>query len=89
MSHLVGRSLPLEVMGDPGVAPQTPSAVRISARNPSGVRLAPWWTDVETREDLFDRLLRWVHRLLNPPRPSPTSTSGGRRPRRVRDRVPI
>jgi len=43
MSHLAGRSLPLEVMGDPGVAPQTPSAVRISAWNPSGVGLAPWW----------------------------------------------
>ncbi|HEY3173471.1 MAG TPA: hypothetical protein VGK86_12950 [Thermoanaerobaculia bacterium] len=41
------------------------------------------------REDLFDALLRWAHRLLNPPRTSPASAPTGRRPRRVRDRVPI
>jgi hypothetical protein len=40
------------------------------------------------REDRFDAILRWVHRLLNPPTPSP-ATASSRRPRRVRDRVPI
>ncbi|PYQ35847.1 MAG: hypothetical protein DMF55_06460 [Acidobacteria bacterium] len=43
----------------------------------------------QRREDLFDRVLRWVHRLLNPPRPAPVPASAARRPRRVRDRVPI
>jgi hypothetical protein len=38
------------------------------------------------REDRFDAILRWVHRLLNPPTPAPATASGRRR---VRDRVPI
>lgn len=42
--------------------------------------------------DAFGALLRWLHRLLNPPQatviPHPATMSGGRR-RRVRDRVPI
>ena len=38
------------------------------------------------REDRMDALLRWVHRLLNPPTPARETTSGRRR---VRDRVPI
>ena len=43
-------------------------------------------TGVRRREDRFDAILRWVHRLLNPPTPSPVAVSGRRR---VRDRVPI
>ncbi|HEV8609235.1 MAG TPA: hypothetical protein VGS98_04110 [Thermoanaerobaculia bacterium] len=39
------------------------------------------------RPDLFDRLLSWIHRLLNPPPPAPAQAD--RRPPRVRDRVPI
>jgi hypothetical protein len=38
------------------------------------------------REDRADAILRWVHRLLNPPKPSPVTVSSRRR---VRDRVPI
>ena len=38
------------------------------------------------REDRMDALLRWVHRLLNPPT-SARETMSSRR--RVRDRVPI
>ncbi|HEX9303646.1 MAG TPA: hypothetical protein VGA31_04255 [Thermoanaerobaculia bacterium] len=41
------------------------------------------------REDFFDGLLRWVHRLLNPRHPSSAPAPDGRRQRRVRDRVPI
>ena len=41
---------------------------------------------VRRREDRADAILRWVHRLLNPPTPSPVTASGRRR---VRDRVPI
>ena len=38
------------------------------------------------REDRLDAILRWVHRLLNPPTPAPATMS---KRRRVRDRVPI
>jgi hypothetical protein len=38
------------------------------------------------REDRLDAILRWVHRLLNPPASS-AATAPTRR--RVRDRVPI
>ena len=38
------------------------------------------------REDRMDAILRWVHRLLNPPTPAPATMS---KRRRVRDRVPI
>ena len=41
---------------------------------------------VRRREDRADAILRWVHRLLNPPTPSPVTMSSRRR---VRDRVPI
>src|SRR6266542_3765762 len=41
------------------------------------------------QEDMFDALLRWVNRLLNPPRPTPAPAPTGRHPRRVRDRVPL
>ncbi|HYT33140.1 MAG TPA: hypothetical protein VEO37_11130 [Thermoanaerobaculia bacterium] len=44
---------------------------------------------VPRREDFFDGLLRWVHRLLNPRHPSSAPAPDGRRQRRVRDRVPI
>lgn len=41
--------------------------------------------------DAFDALLRWLHRLLNPPQATviPHPASGAGRRRRVRDRVPI
>lgn len=39
-----------------------------------------------TRGDLFDVLLRWAHRILNPPAPA-GERMGDRR--RIRDRVPL
>ena len=42
----------------------------------------------ETREDVFDAILRWAHRVLNPPNPVPARARMGER-RRVRDRVPL
>jgi hypothetical protein len=44
------------------------------------------WAGGDRREDRFDAILRWVHRVLNPPTPTPASASSRRR---VRDRVPI
>jgi hypothetical protein len=38
------------------------------------------------RRDVFDRMLAWAHRLLNPPVPATVRVG---RPRRERDRVPI
>jgi hypothetical protein len=38
------------------------------------------------REDRLDAILRWVHRLLNPPSATPATASSRRR---VRDRVPL
>ncbi len=38
------------------------------------------------REDRLDAILRWVHRLLNPPAQVPATASNRRR---VRDRVPL
>jgi hypothetical protein len=88
MSHRAGHSLPLTVMWIRGPLRNFHRQFALAGSTRLASGLLPI-TDVETREDVFDRLLRWVHRLLNPPRPSPASTSGGRRPRRVRDRVPI
>ena len=39
------------------------------------------------REDRLDAILRWVHRLLNPPPAQVPATASSRR--RVRDRVPL
>ena len=44
--------------------------------------------DSQKRPDVFDAILRWLHRLMNPPTVSRVQASSGR-PRRVRDRVPI
>jgi hypothetical protein len=44
--------------------------------------------DGQKRPDVFDAILRWLHRLLNPPAASRVPASSDR-PRRVRDRVPI
>ncbi|HZI67956.1 MAG TPA: hypothetical protein VFF17_15450 [Thermoanaerobaculia bacterium] len=41
-----------------------------------------------SRGDVFDAILRWAHRLLNPPTLTPASARMGER-RRSRDRVPV
>jgi len=51
-------------------------------------RTSPEPAGASRREDRFDAILRWVHRLLNPPSPSPVRAQSGTR-RRIRDRVPI
>jgi hypothetical protein len=38
--------------------------------------------------DFFDALLRWMHRILNPPAPVPARVESRDR-RRHRDRVPV
>ena len=40
------------------------------------------------REDVFDAILRWAHRLLNPPTLTPARARMGEK-RRSRDRVPV
>jgi hypothetical protein len=44
--------------------------------------------NVSARGDLFDALLRWAHRVLNPPMRAPARAKMGER-RRIRDRVPL
>ncbi|MEO8348691.1 MAG: hypothetical protein ABI610_07250 [Acidobacteriota bacterium] len=41
-----------------------------------------------SRGDVFDAILRWAHRLLNPPTLTPSRARMGER-RRFRDRVPL
>ncbi len=44
--------------------------------------------DDPRRGDVFDAILRWAHRLLNPPNLTPARARMGDR-RRSRDRVPV